>query len=298
MSSVLVVEDEAIVADLISATLEKGKLEPEIISSFDAALDKLQSGAVYDAIILDRNLPDGDGLALLNYLKLEEKCCDCPVIINSSWQSEEQILQGVQLGAYWYLTKPTEPKLLLAIVKEAIAQQEERLRASLALKQRIHANQFITHAEYQIRTLKEAKQLADGLSVLCPNPERAWLGLHEILLNAVEHGNLAITYSEKTQLILEGRLQEEIESRQQNPDYKHRVVLATLSRNDQFVEISIKDQGQGFKWDKYLDFSAERAYDPHGRGIAMSRMNSFDELKFMGCGNTVNLKMYTNSNVK
>ena len=298
MSGVLIVEDEAIVAELISVTLEKGRLESEIINSFDIALDKLQSGAVYDAIILDRNLPDGDGLALLNYLHMEDKACDCPVIINSSLESADQVREGVELGAYWYLTKPTEPKLLLAVVREAIAQHAERLRATQALKQQFHANLFITYAEYKIRTLHDAKQLADGLSVLCPDPDRAWLGLHEILLNAVEHGNLEITYKEKTRLILDGKYQQEIETRQQDPAHKDKTVQVCISRNAQRVEITVKDEGKGFEWQDYLEFSVERAYDPHGRGIAMSRMSSFDELEFLGCGNQVVLTMYANSNME
>ena len=43
----------------------------------------------------------------------------------------------------------------------------------------------------------------------------------------------------------------------------------------------------GFDWKAYLEFSAERVFDLHGRGIAMSKAVSFDSLEYQGNGNTV-----------
>jgi hypothetical protein len=51
--------------------------------------------------------------------------------------------------------------------------------------------------------------------------------------------------------------------------------------------VCIKDQGDGFDFEKYLDMDPARAFDTHGRGIAMSRMLSFDSLDYRGCGNEV-----------
>ena len=53
------------------------------------------------------------------------------------------------------------------------------------------------------------------------------------------------------------------------------------------VELVIRDEGAGFDWKNYLTFSSERACDSHGRGIAMSRMLSFDHMEYRGCGNEV-----------
>jgi len=47
------------------------------------------------------------------------------------------------------------------------------------------------------------------------------------------------------------------------------------------------DQGAGFDWQSYLEMSPDRAFDSHGRGIAMSRMLSFVALEYTGNGNTV-----------
>jgi hypothetical protein len=53
------------------------------------------------------------------------------------------------------------------------------------------------------------------------------------------------------------------------------------------TDSGIIDQGQGFDCRDYLDFSTERAFDLHGRGIAMAGKLSFDSLSYLGCGNTV-----------
>ena len=53
------------------------------------------------------------------------------------------------------------------------------------------------------------------------------------------------------------------------------------------VQIRIRDQGAGFDWTPYMDFDPDRAFDPHGRGIAVARLSSFDDLEYIGVGNEV-----------
>jgi hypothetical protein len=53
------------------------------------------------------------------------------------------------------------------------------------------------------------------------------------------------------------------------------------------MAVTIIDQGDGFNWQPYLEFSPERAFDLHGRGVAMSKAASFDSLEYQGNGNTV-----------
>ena len=53
------------------------------------------------------------------------------------------------------------------------------------------------------------------------------------------------------------------------------------------MSLVISDCGAGFEYKNYLEMSPERAFDPNGRGIAMSRMMSFDTLEYKGKGNQV-----------
>ncbi|MCX8018369.1 MAG: ATP-binding protein, partial [Rhodocyclaceae bacterium] len=113
------------------------------------------------------------------------------------------------------------------------------------------------------------------------------LGLSELMLNAIEHGNLGIGYAEKTRLIAEERLEAEIARRLALPEYGVRKGRLSIERLPDGYEFTIKDEGSGFDWRAYLELSPERAYHTHGRGIAMARSLSFDRLEYKGCGNTV-----------
>jgi anti-sigma regulatory factor (Ser/Thr protein kinase) len=113
------------------------------------------------------------------------------------------------------------------------------------------------------------------------------LGLTELMMNAVEHGNLGISYEEKTLLRRENRWEEEIAYRSEQPEYRERSVMVSSERTPRAVKFTIVDEGTGFEWRKYLQLDADRAFDPNGRGIAMARMTSFDELDYRGTGNEV-----------
>lgn len=151
---------------------------------------------------------------------------------------------------------------------------------------------YLQSATFCCRTLSEARELANGLSRFCPAPQRAVLGLHELLINAIEHGNLGISYEEKKQLVVEGRWHEEIERRLIEPAYRNRIVTVALERDSDGVHLTIRDEGNGFAWADYLDISPQRVFDPHGRGIAMSRMVSVDAIEYQGNGNTVKVTFH------
>ncbi len=59
----------------------------------------------------------------------------------------------------------------------------------------------------------------------------------------------------------------------------------TGAGGDTAVHFTIHDEGRGFDWRPYLDMSPSRAFDTHGRGIAMSKLLSFDRLEFLDPGN-------------
>ncbi|MDO9065432.1 MAG: ATP-binding protein, partial [Sulfuricella sp.] len=145
----------------------------------------------------------------------------------------------------------------------------------------------LRQAEFDFRTLQEAKDLALWLADASLDPGRTVNGYSELLINAVEHGNLGITYAEKGQLLREGRWADEVESRLKNPLYSERLVKVVMEKTASSCIVTIADQGSGFDWQKYIGFSPERAFDLHGRGIAMSKAMSFDGLEYLGNGNTV-----------
>lgn len=61
----------------------------------------------------------------------------------------------------------------------------------------------------------------------------------------------------------------------------------TLEKGKGAVQISIQDEGGGFDWEDYLEMQPERAFDNHGRGIALANGTCFETLEYSGNGNKV-----------
>ena len=99
----LIVEDELELLNSTCVYLQKEDFVCEPASNFFEAEDKLLSYN-YDVVILDINLPDGNGLDLLQYIK--EKSPETGVLIVSAKDSLDDKLKGLDLGADDYITKP------------------------------------------------------------------------------------------------------------------------------------------------------------------------------------------------
>lgn len=284
---ILLVEDDDIVAGLIESLLGDRGLTVMRCADAEAGWAALAVHKGFETILLDRQLPGMDGLALLKKIKELPRLKDIPVVMETSEDSPVAIREGLAAGAYYYLTKPIQPELMLAVVDAALEQHRQFLEVRTTALEAEAALLALDHGTFRCRTLAESRQLAHGLARGFPEPQRVLLGLQELLANAVEHGNLGITYADKTRLLVEGRWADEVELRQGMPGMGERQVTVVLERKDGAIRLTIRDEGDGFDWHKYLELDPERAFDPHGRGIAMARMMSFDSLEYQGNGNTV-----------
>ena len=115
------------------------------------------------------------------------------------------------------------------------------------------------------------------------------MGLQEIIINAIEHGNLNISFDEKTHAMSEGRYLDFIRERQQDPRYRDRRVTIDYILTSDSVQYKVTDQGAGFDFHstmKKVEASVEKEMLTHGRGINMTRV-LFDEVKYNKKGNQV-----------
>jgi DNA-binding response OmpR family regulator len=284
---ILSVDDDALNRDILTEYLSEGGYEVVEADDGDTALKLLNEVENIDAIVLDRMMPRLNGMEVLKAVKRDKRFAHIPVIMQSAASARDQILQGIKAGVYYYLTKPYEDQMLLAIVRAALqdASSKAKLRREVAQHRRVIG--LMEQSRFRFRTMEEARNLAFLIANGFPEPESAVYGLNELLANAVEHGNLGIAYGEKTQLVLEGRLQKEIEKRLDLAENRDKWAFLYFEADDRSVRVRIKDQGAGFDWRPYLEISPERATHPHGRGIATSKLMSFSSLEYLGCGNEV-----------
>jgi len=90
-------------------------------------------------------------------------------------------------------------------------------------------------------------------------------------------------------LTLKDKLFDEIERRLSLLQHADMFVEARFKRDAEKMEVHIVDQGEGFDYEKYLDFDPERVFDTHGRGIALSNHQFFDGVAYHGKGNEVSV---------
>jgi len=285
----LIADDDAHARDQLSHQLNAQGFNLDIHETGEAALKALNDNSKeYDVILLDLNKPDGmSGLDCLRTIKAAEKFRHLPVILQTYDNDANIITEALSSGAYYFLEKATERKLLQAVVQSAMEyklrfQEIEKERQSLKSGLR-----FVEKASFRIRTLSEMNLLTGLLATAYPDPERVTVGIHELLTNAIEHGNLGITYDGKSQLIMEDKWKSEIDFRLSLEENKSKTVEIELVQSPDKITLTITDHGNGFDCENYMEIDPCRLFDPHGRGIAVAKSMSFDDLVYIGKGNQV-----------
>lgn len=295
---ILVVDDEVLNLEILTEYFEaEPSFEVQTADSGEAAWSLLQAAdSRYSVILLDRMMPGMDGITLLRRIKAEPRLIGIPIILQTAAISAEQIREGLEAGAYYYLTKPYRRDALLAIVHAALAEAEAHESLRLALRHHINSLQFLDRGEFSIRTVEEAGQLASFIAQACPVPDNAVLGISELLVNAVEHGNLGLSYEDKSTLKRNDGWKSEVDRRSMLPENIDKRVTLSFERNSDGLTLTITDQGAGFPWQKFLEIDPARAFDPNGRGIALARMLSFSSIHYEGRGNVAVAKIHSGDN--
>ena len=119
---VLVVEDEVRLAATLQDLLELNGYTVDICHDGESGLDNALT-AIYDVILLDVMLPKLDGFTVLRRLRAEHSTT--PVLMLTARSDLSDRVQGLDCGADYYLTKPFEPKELLACIRALTRRQPE-----------------------------------------------------------------------------------------------------------------------------------------------------------------------------
>lgn len=287
-TTILAVDDNQASLDLIQMILEKDHYAVLTAVNGRHALEVLQANAdAVDIILLDRMMPEMDGIEFCRRIKDYEKFRALPIIMQTAAGRPQEIREGIEAGVFYYLLKPLEVDTLLSIVASAKKKVHKYRQDENELLERREGIAMVRSLECRFRTIEEGEILATFLAQFFPDPDLALTGISELLLNAVEHGNLAISYELKSELVRSNKWKEEVECRLADPRFRDRAVTVTFSKRGNDYTLQIEDEGEGFNWQEYLHVDTARATHNHGRGIAMANMMSFDELFFNERGNRV-----------
>lgn len=117
--SVLIVEDECDIREMISYNLRKEGYQVAAVGSGEEAL-ALAESRDFDVVLLDLMLPGIDGLAVCRELKQRPRTRSAPIIIVSAKRDETDVVVGLKLGADDYITKPFSPRVVVARVETVL----------------------------------------------------------------------------------------------------------------------------------------------------------------------------------
>jgi two-component system phosphate regulon response regulator PhoB len=121
MTGILAIEDDWTVRTVLEHTLKSAGYDIDLVPGISDARQLLAEGH-YDLVLLDLNLPDGNGLDLLRDIR-KDLGAGVPVLVLSGLRQEEVVVRGLELGADDFVTKPFSPPELLARVSRCLGQR-------------------------------------------------------------------------------------------------------------------------------------------------------------------------------
>ena len=285
---VLAVDDEEMNLEILMKHLTKAKFETTAVSSGEAAWDYLtMNPGEVDIVILDKMMPGMSGIELLKKIKSSPQFKHLLVILQTASVGTSEMIEGIQAGAYYYITKPYAAELLLSIVRSAAHDflEMEQLRQQVSHKAHILEVTEICH--FSLHTPEDAQMLALHLASFFADPLPICTGLSGLLHNAIEHGNLGIGIDNKRKWMTEGTWDKELQSRLQSPENASKRVMVSFQKLPEVARILISDEGKGFDPAPFQKLDPERLTAPNGRGIAILSMAKEYVVEYLGDGSKV-----------
>ena len=286
---VLIVEDDPTSMNYLEIILNKEGLEYKTAADGREGLQVVKEYKPH-SVLSDLNMPHMSGIELLSAIKRIRP--QTIVIMLTAFDSEEYVIESMRYGANNYLKKP--------ILRENIIGLLRKYKAVLFARneyQKIH--NFIQTHSFSMSFDSDIRQVPFIINYLIEEIDSLFkedeamgirLGLDEIIVNAIEHGNLEISYVEKSYAIQEHRFEELLKSRKNDPIRGKRKVSISFEYTKEYCEWIISDEGQGFDPDSIPNpITSNSSEMLHGRGIFITRFQ-FDELEYLGKGNVVRLR--------
>jgi DNA-binding response OmpR family regulator len=286
---VLVVDDEAALRSLLGRALEREGFAVCEAADGRTAVGQFR-GLAPSVTVLDLVLPDRDGISVLAELKELDPAA--AVIVVTGRGDEGSALRA---GAVSFFRKPF---LLPELVQEVRRLAAWRMPAVLPARPGARSASSSAQSGGVTRRIALSTAEARDLSVIGTLTlplrgsvnEAGLLGVHigigEMITNAVEHGNLAISAAEKERALAEGRFAALVASRLAVPANAAKRVWIESRTGDGELRVTVRDEGAGFDWRALA--AAEPGATLAGRGVLLARFH-FDEVGWNERGNEVTL---------
>jgi two-component system phosphate regulon response regulator PhoB len=125
--TILVVEDEDAIREMLVMVLEQADLDVTAVASAEQAQCILADQTKPDLMVLDWMLPGISGVDLARRLKQDPLFKEIPIILLTARDADEDKVRGLDIGADDYVTKPFSPKELVARIKAVLRRSGKKL---------------------------------------------------------------------------------------------------------------------------------------------------------------------------
>jgi len=183
MKSLLIIEDDLNVRDPLANYLEKNGFSVVTVSLLTDARARLKQRS-FDCVILDWNLPDGEGIELAKELRISPNAV--PVLMLTARTDLTDKVVGLELGSNDYMTKPFEPRELLARLRNilrAVAPQGTPAKPQTIEQHGIEIDLISYEVRFRGTPVELTKKEFDLLKMLLENPGKTFA--RDELLNSV-----------------------------------------------------------------------------------------------------------------
>ncbi len=160
--SILIIDDEQSMCDLLHADLRLRDFLPRCVTSAKEALE-LFSQQVFEAVLTDLKMPGIDGIQLCS--QLVQSRPDIPVVVMTAFGSLETAIAAIRAGAYDFVTKPIEMELLAMILGRAVERrrlQQQVRQLSEAVRQSARFEELLGESIAMKRLYEQLTQVADS----------------------------------------------------------------------------------------------------------------------------------------
>jgi CheY-like chemotaxis protein/anti-sigma regulatory factor (Ser/Thr protein kinase) len=294
MVNILVVDDQQQILDFLREILASEGFEVLTASNGVDALQLYQEHRPAFTLT-DISMPQMNGIELLKQIKALN--AEAVVMLMTGDGAETWAIEALRGGAVNYFNKPVDIKELLNTV-----QRYASLAAGYDFE--LFATDFMREEQIHLELQNDLGQINHAVQLIVNRCRSIFplsdifllrFGIYEMLINAVEHGNLGINYEEKTRALEENRLNELIHERAAMPDLARRRVHVGCSITPAGLVCTIRDEGAGFDHSIYSSVQdpgqlfEELGTSLHGRGIMLTCLQ-FDKVEFNEIGNTVRIE--------
>jgi DNA-binding response OmpR family regulator len=288
---ILIVDDEPSIRELLSDLMHKHNLQALTAQNGIEAINLFRLSHP-DLVITDIKMPKMDGISLLKQLKSIDN--NTLIVLISGFGNEDILLQALRAGAVNFIRKPFRIEEIIDTVNNILAHKSQIDGCSLPFHSVIEEKK-----DYVIITEKAhlgylINQITVNFKNIFSDEEiiNLRLGIEEMISNAIEHGNLAIGFTKKSEALKKGNFGNLIKQKLRNTENSQkRIYISSHLTQNEFI-ITIKDQGRGFDWKDLPSLSSRSLHSYNGRGILLTKI-FFDEVIYNDIGNQVTLKKYT-----